>query len=833
MTKSQILPQVIEAFNGNELAAKVWVDKYALKNESGEILEKFPAEAVDRHIRELIRIESNYENSDLSVAKLRELLGDFKFIVLSGGPMTGIGNNYQIASLSNCFVIGEDFPADSYGGIMKADQEQVQLMKRRGGVGHDLSHIRPAGSPVRNSAISSTGVVPFMERFSNSTKEVAQGGRRGALMLSIDITHPEANLFMDAKLEQNKVTGANISVKIPDSFMQAVENEGTYTVQMRGIGIERRDALTLWNKLTHNAWKSAEPGILFWDTILRESIPDTYADLGFKTVSTNPCGEIPLCPHDSCRLLALNLLSFVNNAFTPEAHFNWSLFREVIKHAVTVMDDIIDLELEKIDAILEKISADPESEEVKRTEWDLWFKIRLKAEQGRRKGIGITAEGDMLAALGIRYGSEQGIDFSTEVHKFLAIEAMRADILLAKDRGKFPIYDYERELNSGFIQRVYEAAPELAEMAKKYGRRSIGLLAIAPTGTISLMTQTTSGIENLFAPRYKRRVKSNDGTGTRDAEGILWKEFNVVHTPLKEWYFVNYKDLESKLQAPKEFIEELSDADFDTAFKLSPYHKTTAADVDWSAKVTMQGAVQKWVDHSISVTVNLPNTATKELVDELFMKAWKVGCKGITVYREGSREGVLITNTAVQAASVPKLLRRPKALQADVVRFQNNNEKWIAFVGIHNGNPYEIFTGLDEENLIPVPKSIKTGRIEKIPIKGEETRYDFVYQTKIGHVRVEGLSHQFDPEYWNYAKLISGLMRHGMPIVSLVKLIEDLSLNDSINTWKRGIIRAIKRYIPNGTASAKKEKCDNCGETSLIYQEGCLICSNCGTSKCG
>jgi ribonucleoside-diphosphate reductase alpha chain len=829
----------LKYFKGDELAARVWVNKYALKDSHGNIFELSPDDMHRRLAKEIHRIEKKYPNP-LSEDKLFELLKDFKYIVPQGGPMTGIGNNFQVASLSNCFVIGEDKPADSYGGILKTDQEQVQLMKRRGGVGHDLSHIRPKGSPVLNSALTSTGVVPFMERFSNSTREVAQDGRRGALMLSISIKHPDAEDFIDAKLQAGKITGANISVKIDDEFMQAVVNNTSYIQQFpidsdKPVYTKEIDARKLWKKIRHNAWKSAEPGILFWDTVIKESIPDCYADLGYRTVSTNPCGEIPLCPHDSCRLLAINLYSYVEKPFTKKAKFNFDLFREHVGYAQRIMDDIIDLELEKIDKIIEKIKNDPESEEVKRIELNLWNNIRRKAMEGRRTGVGITAEGDMIAALGLRYGSGNAIDFSVEVHKNLALSAYRSSVIMAKERGAFSIYDTEREKENPFILRLKEADAVLYEDMVKYGRRNIALLTIAPTGTTSLMTQTTSGIEPVFMPVYKRRrkVNPNDTDVTvayTDETGDAWEEYNVFHHHFLTWLKVNKYDVDEVKHYDNEQIDEL--------IKKSPYYKATSNDIDWMAKVSMQGAIQKWVDHSISVTVNLPKDVGEELVGDLYVEAWKSGCKGVTVYRDGSRDGVLIStkkvkkDTGLEYHQAPK---RPKSLEADIVRFNNNNEKWIAFVGLLDGRPYEIFTGIAEEDALPIPKSITKGYIIKNRDENGNKRYDFQYTNKYGfHITIEGLSYKFTPEFWNYAKLISGVLRHGMPIESAVELISSLHLDsETINTWKKGVERALKKYIPDGTKAKAGKKCENCGSESLIYQEGCLICQSCGSSKCG
>jgi ribonucleoside-diphosphate reductase alpha chain len=819
-------------FNGDELAARVWANKYALKDSFGNLYEKTPDDMHRRIAKELHRIELKYKNP-LPEELLYNILKDFKYIIPQGGPMTGIGNDYQIASLSNCFVIGNDGTSDSYGGIMKIDQEQVQLMKRRGGVGHDLSHIRPKGTPVLNSALTSTGVVPFMERYSNSTREVAQDGRRGALMLSISVKHPDSGKFIDAKLESGKVTGANVSVKLTDEFMQAVEGKKIFR-QQYPIGsdspkfVRDIDAEQLWNKIIHNAWKSAEPGVLFWDTIIRESVPDCYADLGYKTVSTNPCGEIPLCPYDSCRLLAINLFSYVNQPFTNEAGFDMELFKEHVGLAQRMMDDIIDLELEKIDAILSKIITDPESEELKMVEKNMWQNIRLKSEEGRRTGIGITAEGDMLAALGFRYGSDEATDFSVNIHKTLALEAYKASTYLARERGPFKIYDAEREANNPFILRMKEADPVMYNNMVKFGRRNIALLTIAPTGTTSLMTQTTSGIEPIFSTFYKRRRKVNPNdldvtVSFKDEVGDSWEEYNVFHHKFVDWLKLNNYD-------PDE-VTRMNDKEIEDIIAKSPYDKATANDVDWVAKVRMQGAIQKWVDHSISVTINLPADAKEELVSELYLTAWKVGCKGATVYRDGSRNGVLIASGKSEIrAERPK---RPKVLDCDIIKFNNNEEKWIAFVGLKDGKPYEIFTGLADEEIFPIPKTIVKGKIIKNKDDEGNTRYDFQYTDKYGYKNtMGGLSHMFKPEFWNYAKLISGVLRHEMPIADVVNLIQSLKLDsESINNWKNGVERALKKYIPNGTKA--KGKCGECGSDNLVYEEGCLICKDCGSSKCG
>jgi ribonucleoside-diphosphate reductase alpha chain len=818
-------------FNGDELAARVWANKYALKDSFGNLFEKTPDDMHRRLAREIRRVELKYKNP-LPEELIYSVLKDFKYIVPQGGPMTGIGNDYQIASLSNCFVIGNDGKSDSYGGIMKIDQEQVQLMKRRGGVGHDLSHIRPKGTPVLNSALTSTGVVPFMERYSNSTREVAQDGRRGALMLSISIKHPDSGKFIDAKLESGKVTGANVSVKLTDDFMNAVESQGLFRQQYPVVSdnpkfVKDINAGELWSKIIHNAWKSAEPGVLFWDTIIKESVPDCYADLGFATVSTNPCGEIPLCPYDSCRLLAINLFSYVAEPFTKKAKFNFELYKEHVGLAQRMMDDIIDLELEKIDFILSKIVADPESDELKHVERNLWQNIRKKSEEGRRTGIGITAEGDMLAGLGLRYGSDEATNFSVEVHKTLALEAYKSSTYLAKERGAFTIYDPEREKNNPFILRMKDADPVMYNNMVKFGRRNIALLTIAPTGTTSLMTQTTSGIEPIFSVFYKRRRKVNPNDKDvkvtfKDEVGDCWEEFNVFHHKFVDWLKLNGYD-------PNK-VNRMSDEEITEIIARSPYDKASANDVDWIAKVRMQGAIQKWVDHSISVTINLPAEAKEELVSELYLTAWKSGCKGATVYRDGSRNGVLI---AGKNEIRTEKLKRPKVLDCDVIRFNFNEEKWVAFVGLKEGRPYEIFTGLADEEIFPIPKTIIKGKIIKMKMDDGKTRYDFQYTDKYGYKKtIEGLSHMFKPEFWNYAKLISGVLRHEMPIADVVSLVQSLKLDsESINNWKSGVERALKKYIPNGTKA--KGKCGECGSHNLVYEEGCLICKDCGSSKCG
>ena len=829
-------------FQGDELAARVWVNKYAVKDSFGNIYEKSPEDMHWRIANEVARIEAKYSNA-LSAQELYDLLDHFKYIVPQGSPMTGIGNDYQVASLSNCFVIGVDGSADSYGAIIKIDEEQVQLMKRRGGVGHDLSHIRPKGSPVKNSALTSTGLVPFMERYSNSTREVAQDGRRGALMLSVSIKHPDSEAFIDAKMTEGKVTGANVSVKLDDAFMQAAVEGKTYTQQypidaVNPTSTKEIDASTLWKKIVHNAWKSAEPGVLFWDTIIRESVPDCYADLGYKTVSTNPCGEIPLCPYDSCRLLAINLYSYVVNPFKPDAYFDFELFKKHVALAQRIMDDIIDLELEKIERIMHKIETDPETEEVKRAELILWKKIYEKSAQGRRTGVGITAEGDMLAALGLRYGTEEATEFSEKVHKTVALGAYRSSVEMAKERGAFEVYDSEREKNNPFIQRLAEADPELYENMKKYGRRNIACLTIAPTGTTSLMTQTTSGIEPVFLPVYKRRRKVNpNDTNVRvdfvDETGDAFEEYIVFHHKFVTWMEANGYD------PSKRYTQE----EIDELVAKSPYYKATSNDVDWLMKVKMQGRIQKWVDHSISVTINLPNDVDEDLVNRLYVEAWKSGCKGCTVYRDGSRSGVLISTKSdkdqkkeLPPCKPPTVVEvRPRILEADVVRFQNNKEKWVAFVGLLDGHPYEIFTGLqDDDEGILLPKSVTSGRIIKNVDEDGNKRYDFQFENKRGYkTTIEGLSEKFNKEYWNYAKLISGVLRYRMPIEQVIKLVGSLQLNsESINTWKNGVERALKKYIQDGT-EAKGKKCPNCGNETLVYQEGCLICTTCGASRCG
>ena len=831
----------LDYFTGDELAAKVWVNKYALKDAFGNIYEESPNDMHHRLASEIARVEKKYPNP-LSEQELFDLFDHFRYIVPQGSPMTGIGNDYQIASLSNCFVIGLDGQADSYGAIIRIDEEQVQLMKRRGGVGHDLSHIRPKGSPVKNSALTSTGLVPFMERYSNSTREVAQDGRRGALMLSVSIKHPDSEAFIDAKMTEGKVTGANVSVKIDDDFMNAAVNGGTYKQQYpidsdSPVYVKDIDASGLWKKIIHNAWKSAEPGVLFWDTILRESVPDCYADLGFRTVSTNPCGEIPLCPYDSCRLLAINLYSYVVNPFTPDAYFDYDLFKKHVGLAQRIMDDIFDLESEKIEMILAKIDSDPESMEVRQTERHLWEKIQRKTLQGRRTGVGITAEGDMIAALGLRYGTEEATDCAELIQKTLALAAYRSSVMLAKERGAFEIFDAKREEKNPFINRLREADPALYEDMLKYGRRNIACLTIAPTGTTSLMTQTTSGIEPVFLPVYKRRRKVNPNDSEArvdfvDETGDAFEEYIVFHHKFVTWMQANGYSASKKYT--QEEVEEL--------VAKSPYYKATSNDVDWLQKVRMQGRIQKWVDHSISVTINLPNDVSEELVDSLYVEAWRCGCKGCTVYRDGSRSGVLIATDKKKKKEDCNCMQppvivstRPRELDADVVKFQNNREKWIAFVGLLNGRPYEIFTGLaDDDEGIMLPKNVSKGTIIKSYDEDGNKHYDFQFKNKRGYkMTIEGLDGKFNPEYWNYAKLISGVLRYGMPIDQVIKLVQGMELNsESINTWKNGVERALKKYLPNGM-EAKGQKCPNCGLETLIYQEGCLICTNCGASKCG
>ena len=837
-TFDEAMKATAEYFKGDELAAKVWVNKYALKDSFGNIFERTPDDMHHRLANEIARIEGRYPNP-LTADQLFDLFRNFKYIVPQGSPMTGIGNNFQVASLSNCFVIGCDGSSDSYGAIIKIDEEQVQLMKRRGGVGHDLSHIRPKGSPVKNSALTSTGIVPFMERYSNSTREVAQDGRRGALMLSVSIKHPDSESFIDAKMEQGKVTGANVSVKLHDDFMQAVVDNKPYVQQYPIFSDEPKftkeiDANALWKKIVHNAWKSAEPGVLFWDTITRESLPDCYADLGFRTVSTNPCGEIPLCPYDSCRLLAINLYSYVENPFTPEARFNFELFKEHAMLAQRIMDDIIDLEMEKIDMILDKVNSDPEPDYIKQTERDLWNKIKDKTIKGRRTGVGITAEGDMIAAMNLRYGTEEATSFSEEVHKTLALACYRSSVTMAKERGKFEVYDAAREANNPFMMRIKEADPELYNDMTQFGRRNIACLTIAPTGTTSMMTQTTSGIEPVFLPVYKRRRKVNPNDAKArvdlvDEVGDSFEEYIVFHHKFVTWMEAN------GLDTAKNYTQE----EIDELVAKSPYYKATSNDVDWLQKVHMQGRIQKWVDHSISVTINLPSDVSEDLVNELYIEAWKSGCKGCTVYRDGSRTGVLVSTKKDEKPApcncYPEITpKRPQELDCEVIRFQNNKEKWIAFVGIHNGRPYEIFTGLaDDEDGLMLPKSVNKGKIIRNFHEETNTKtYDFQFINKYGYkTTIEGLSHKFNPEFWNYAKLISGVLRYGMPIDQVVKLVGSLQLNnDSINNWKMGVERALKKFIPDGADTG--QKCPHCGET-LTFTEGCMKCNNCGYSKCG
>ena len=833
-------------FEGDELAARVWATKYALKDSQGNYFELTPDDMHRRIAREIARIERKYKNP-MDEQLLFDLMSHFRYLVPQGSPMAGIGNNLQVGSLSNCFVIGLNGEPDSYGGIIKIDEEQVQLMKRRGGVGHDLSHLRPKGAEVKNSALTSTGLVPFMERYSNSTREVAQDGRRGALMLTVSVKHPDSEAFVDAKMTEGKITGANVSLKIDDAFMQAAIEGKEYTQQYpihaeKPKYSQKIDATTFWNKIIHNAWQSAEPGVLFWDTIIRESLPDCYADLGFKTVSTNPCGEIPLCPYDSCRLLAINLYSYVENPFTPNAKFNFSKFKEHVMYAQRMMDDIIDLEMEKIETIIAKIEADSETDEVKATELNLWKKIKDKTSQGRRTGVGTTAEGDMIAAMGLTYGTEEATKFSVDVHKTLALAAYRSSVMLASERGAFPVFDYKRETNNPFMNRLKEADPELYELMVKYGRRNIACLTIAPTGTTSILTQTTSGIEPVFLPVYKRRrkVNANDKevrVDFVDESGDAFEEYVVYHPKFITW--MNINGIEVKDNYTQEQIDEI--------VAKSPYYKATSNDVDWLNKVKMQGAVQKWVDHSISVTINLPNDVSEEMVNKLYVEAWKSGCKGCTVYRDGSRSGVLISlknekkKTTENAVPNPAdengfvTHKRPIELDADVVRFQNNKEKWIAFIGLIDGKPYEIFTGIaDDDEGIFCPKSVSKGKIIKVIDENGQKRYDFQFVNKRGFkTTIEGLSEKFNPEFWNYAKLISGVLRYRMPIAQVLKLVGSLELdNQSINTWKVGVERALKKYLPNGE-KASGQTCPNCGQESLVYQEGCLICTNCGTSRCG
>lgn len=843
----------LKYFGGDELAARVWVNKYAMKDSFGNIYEQSPEDMHNRLANEIARIEQKYPNP-MSTSEIFQLLDHFRYIVPAGSPMTGIGNDFQVASLSNCFVIGLDGDADSYGAIMRIDEEQVQLMKRRGGVGHDLSHIRPKGSPVNNSALTSTGLVPFMERYSNSTREVAQDGRRGALMLSVSIKHPDSEAFIDAKMTEGKVTGANVSVRIDDEFMNAAIDNKDYKQQFP-IDSNKPDfektikARNLWQKIVHNAWQSAEPGVLFWDTIIRESIPDCYADLGFRTISTNPCGEIPLCPYDSCRLLSINLYSYVVNPFTKDAYFDFYLFKEHVAKAQRIMDDIVDLELEKIECIMDKIKKDPQSDEVKNSEYHLWEKIYSKSGKGRRTGVGITAEGDMIAAMGLRYGTQEATDFSVEVHRTLALAAYGSSVVMAKERGAFSVFDAKREKNNPFILRLKEADEDMYKDMVKYGRRNIACLTIAPTGTTSLMTQTTSGIEPVFMPVYKRRRKVNpNDTNVHvdfvDEVGDSFEEYIVYHPKFLQWMKTNNIDTDKRYS--QEEIDEL--------VERSPYYKATANDVDWLMKVKMQGAIQRWIDHSISVTVNLPNDVNEELVNRLYVEAWRSGCKGCTIYRDGSRAGVMVAvkkddkkkegtqNDNDIAENEDKPCKhptvtetRPSVLECDVVRFQNNKEKWVAFVGLLDGYPYEIFTGLqDDDEGIVLPKTVTKGKIIKQTNEDGTKRYDFQFENKRGYkTTVEGLSEKFNPEYWNYAKLISGVLRYRMPIDHVIKLVSSLQLqSENINTWKNGVERALKKYVTDGT-EAKGQKCPACGNESLVYQEGCLICKSCGASRCG
>ncbi|MFR9593401.1 MAG: adenosylcobalamin-dependent ribonucleoside-diphosphate reductase [Rikenellaceae bacterium] len=823
-----------EYFAGDDLAATVWVSKYALKDSYGKIYESSPRDMHNRIASEIARIEAKYPNP-LSQEEIFSLLDHFKYVIPQGGPMTGVGNNFQVASLSNCFVIGHKNPADSYGGIFRIDEEQVQLMKRRGGVGHDLSHIRPTGSPVLNSALTSTGIVPFMERYSNSTREVAQDGRRGALMLSLLVKHPDAEKFIDAKTDMGKVTGANVSIKLDDEFMRASAEGRPYHQQFPVDSDSPQfetdiDAKKLWDKIIHNAWKSAEPGVLFWDTIIRESVPDCYADLGFKTVSTNPCGEIPLCPYDSCRLMAINLFSYVNNPFTEEAAFDFELFKTHVHKAMRMMDDIIDLELEKVSQIIDKISGDPEDEEVRRVEYNLWCKIKEMAQMGRRTGLGITAEGDMLAALGMRYGSKEAIDMAVEVQKTLAMEAYRASVDMAEERGAFQIYDAEREVNNPMIGRVKAEDEALYERMIKVGRRNIAMLTIAPTGTTSLMSQTTSGIEPVFRPVYKRRRKINPSDKDKvatfiDETGEKFEEYNVYHHNFMKWAEIKGYDTSA--------LATISDDELDRLVAASPYYGATANDIDWVAKVKMQGAIQKWVDHSISVTVNLPNDVSESLVADVYRTAWEHGCKGVTVYRDGCREGVLIDKNNTKRENAPIATKRPYSIPADIVRFKNGTEHWIAFVGLQGDRPYEVFTGKIEEDAMYIPPKIKKGFIIKVREADGTKRYDFQYVDRYGYTNtIGGISRLFSEEFWNYAKLISGVLRQGMPIEHVVTLIGSMHLNsESINTWKAGVERALKQYITDGTKC--KGACPSCGQENLAYQDGCLTCMSCGYSKCG
>lgn len=836
-TTSEIMKSSVEYFKGDELAANVWMNKYALRN-GNDIFEINPDMMHHRLAKEFARIESRYPNP-LCEEEIYQLFKDFKYIVPQGSPMSGIGNDYQVVSLSNCFVIGNNGSSDSYGGIMKIDQEQVQLMKRRGGVGHDLSHIRPLGTPVKNSALTSTGIVPFMERFSNTTREVAQGGRRGALMLSISIKHPDAENFIDAKMEQGKVTGANVSVKITDEFMRCVvENKPfvqQYPIDSDNPSITKEiDARALWNKIIHNAWASAEPGVLFWDTIIRESVPDCYSDFGYRTVSTNPCGEIPLCPYDSCRLQAINLYSYVEHPFTPEATFNFDLFKEHVTKGQRLMDDLIDLEIEKIEKILAKIDSDPEDDEIKRVERNLWLNIKMKCLEGRRTGFGITAEGDMLAALGYRYGSPEATDFAVSVHRTLACTAYRSSVVMAQERGAFPIFDANREKLNPFIMRLAADDPELYTMMLQHGRRNIAMLTIAPTGTVSICTQTTSGIEPVFLVSYKRRKKINPNDKDtslhriiQDQSGDYFEEYNVFHPKFIDWLRINNYNVDE--------VKAMNDSDLQAIVAKSPYYHATSADIDWVNKVKMQGAIQQYVDHSISVTVNIPKETTKEIVSTIYQTAWESGCKGCTIYREGSRNGVLVSNSESAANeshfSDNKAPKRPKRLEAEIVRFKNDHEDWIAVVGMYENRPYEIFTGKAESFLLP--KWVEKGWVIRTKEQGDEhARYDFQFLDHDGYkVTIEGLSRMFNQEFWNYAKLLSGILRHGMPIPNVVELISKLNFDvDSITTWKNGVARALKRFIKDGTTT--EEECPTCHQHTIIYTGGCKQCTNCGWSKC-
>ena len=861
-TKEEVIKETLKYFNGDELAADVWARKYCLKDDKN-YFEQTPDDMHRRIAKELARIEAKYPNP-LSEEQIFETLKNFERIIPQGSPMSGIGNDYQIVSLSNCFVIGNDRDSDSYGGIIKLDQEIAQLQKRRGGVGLDMSFIRPSGSPVKNSAITSTGVVPFMERYSNTTKEVAQDGRRGALMQSISIKHPDAESFIDAKLTQGKVTGANVSVKITDEFMNAVQNDMDYiqsyplnldinldsgiriddmtydTIYKGALGSYKKiNAKKLWKKIIYNAWKSAEPGILFWDKVISESIPDCYAHLGFRTVSTNPCGEIPLCPNDSCRLLSLNLYGYVVNPFTKEAYFNWDLFKSDVQIAMRYMDDIIDLELEKIEAILEKIKSDPEDEFIKLYEINLWEKIKDMTIKGRRTGLGVTAEGDMLAALNFTYGTDEATNFSEEVHKQLKLNAYRSSVTMAKERGAFPIYDFAKETFNPFIQRIEEEDKQLYADMITYGRRNIALLTIAPTGTVSIMTQTTSGIEPVFLPVYKRRRKINPQEKDIkidfvDGDGIAWTEYNVFHHKFKTWLEVNGYNFD--------VVKTMTTEQLDEIVRKSPYYKATSNDVNWVKKVEMQGRIQRHVDHSISVTVNLPSDVSEELVASVYETGWKSGCKGITVYRDGCRDGVLFSNkeTKKDDNSDNHAPKRPKRLKGEIHRFQNNLEKWIAAVGIKDGRPFEIFTGKLQNGLSNLPVNIRDCEIVKNIIDVEEDgklvkkkRYDIEYVDADGNKQIHmGLNHAFNPEFWNYAKFTSALLRHRMPIVNTYELVDSLNFKDDhINTWKNGVARVLKRYIIDGEKG--KGVCPECGSENLQYIEGCLTCKSCGFGKCG